>query len=241
MGRYIRQQYEKQKEESETPRYFKELLIYNYLYKGPVLEWYLRIKIRLEKNYQLFHDLLPKKGRILDIGCGYGFMSYMLHFSAPARDIIGYDYDEEKIAVANHCFSRDTSIHFVTKDVTGIQISAADAIIISDTLHYLQPDQQEILIRKCMRALRAGGTMIIRDGDRDLKKKHERTKWTEFFSTRFFAFNKTSGHPLQFLSGSSIREMAANHQMDCRSINDSAITSNRLFIITHQVKTYEKV
>jgi 1-acyl-sn-glycerol-3-phosphate acyltransferase len=241
IGRYIRQQYEKQKEEAEKPRYFKELLIYNYLYKGPVLEWYLRVKIRLEKNYQVFHDLLPKQGRILDIGCGYGFMSYMLHFSAPARDIIGYDYDEEKIAVANHCFSRDTSIHFVTKDVTGLQISAADAIILSDTLHYLQRDQQEILIRKCMHALRAGGTMIIRDGDRDLKKKHERTKWSEFFSTRFFAFNKTSGHALQFLSGNTIKELAAKHQMDCRLMNDSAFTSNRLFIITHQVKTYEKV
>ena len=241
LGKYFRQQYEKQKEELEQPHYFKELLIYNYLYKGPVLEWYLRIKIRLEKNYQTFHDLLPKQGRILDIGCGYGFMSYMLQFAAPARDLIGYDYDEEKIAVANHCFSRNTNIHFVAKDVNELQISAADAIIISDTLHYLQPVQQEILIRKCMNALRPGGTMVIRDGDRDLKKKHERTKWTEFLSTRFFAFNKTSGLPLQFLSGHIIKELAATHQMDCRDMNDSDITSNRLFVITHQVKAYEKV
>ncbi|MEJ0082794.1 MAG: class I SAM-dependent methyltransferase [Puia sp.] len=63
---------------------------------------------------------------------------------APARDLIGYDYDEEKIAVANHCFSRDSNIHFVTKDVNEIQITAADAIIISDTLHYLQPRSAEI-------------------------------------------------------------------------------------------------
>jgi uncharacterized protein len=241
MGRYFRQQYEKMKGELEQPRFFKELLIYNYIYKGPVLEWYLRIKVRLEKNYLTFHDLLPRQGRILDIGCGYGFMSYMLHFSAPARDLVGYDFDEEKIAVANHCFSRDTNIHFVMKDVNELQIGAADAIILSDTLHYLQPGQQEILIRKCMDALRPGGTLVIRDGDRDLNKKHERTKWTEFFSIRFFAFNKTSGHPLEFLSGSLIKDLAASHQMDCRALNDSDYTSNRLFVITHQVKTYEKV
>jgi uncharacterized protein len=241
MGKYFRQQYEKLKGEMEQPRFFKELLIYNYIYKGPVLEWYLRVKIRLEKNYQVFHDLLPRQGRILDIGCGYGFMSYMLHFSAPARDLIGYDFDEEKIAIANHCFSRDTNIHFVMKDVNELQITAADAIILSDTLHYLLPGQQEILIRKCMDALRPGGTLVIRDGDRDLKKKHERTKWTEFFSTRFFAFNKTSGRPLEFLSGNLIKELAARHQMDCRSMNDSDYTSNRLFVITHQVKAYEKV
>ena len=112
LGRYFRQQYAKLKEELEQPRFFREQLIYNYIYKGPVLEWYLRVKIRLEKNYKIFHDLLPEKGRILDIGCGYGFMSYMLQFSAPEREIIGYDYDEEKIAVANHCFSRNENIQF---------------------------------------------------------------------------------------------------------------------------------
>jgi 2-polyprenyl-3-methyl-5-hydroxy-6-metoxy-1,4-benzoquinol methylase len=189
----------------------------------------------------VFHDLLPRQGRILDIGCGYGFMSYMLRFAAPERDLIGYDYDEEKIAVANHCFSRDTNIHFVTKNVNELDVVPADAIILSDTLHYILPGQQEILIRKCMNALRPGGILIIRDGDRDLNKKHERTKWTEYFSTRFFAFNKTSGHSLQFLSGKIIRDLAVSQQMDCRSLNDSDFTSNRIFIITHPVTAYEKV
>ena len=87
LGKYFRQQYAKLKEELEHPRYFREQLIYNYIYKGPVLEWYLRVKIRLENDYQVFHDLLPAQGQILDIGCGYGFMSYMLQFAAPGRDI----------------------------------------------------------------------------------------------------------------------------------------------------------
>jgi uncharacterized protein len=241
LGKYFRQQYEILKAEMEQPRFFKELLLYNYIYKGPVLEWYLRVKIRLEKNYQVFHDLLPKQGRILDIGCGYGFMSYILNFSSPDRDIIGYDYDEEKIAVANHCFSRNTNIHFVKMDVNELQTGPADAIILSDLLHYLQPDQQERLIQNCMNSLRTGGVLLIRDGDRDLKKKHKRTEWTEFFSTRFFAFNKTAGYPLQFLSGHTIRELASRHHMECRAMDPSDLTSNLLFVITHPVKAYEKV
>jgi uncharacterized protein len=241
MGKYFRQQYEKLKEESEQPRFFRELLIYNFIYKGPVLEWYLRVKIRLEKDYQVFHELLPKQGRILDIGCGYGFMSYMLNFAAPERDLIGYDFDEEKISVASHCFSRNSNIHFIKTDIIQLQAGPSDAIILSDVLHYLQPVQQEILVRKCMDALRPGGVLLIRDGDRDLKKKHERTRLTEFFSTRFFAFNKTAGHPLQFLSGNTIRDLAARYQMDCRSLNESDYTSNLLFVITHPVKRYEKV
>jgi 2-polyprenyl-3-methyl-5-hydroxy-6-metoxy-1,4-benzoquinol methylase len=149
-----------------------------------VLEWYLRVKIRLEKDYQVFHDLLPKQGRVLDIGCGYGFMSYMLQFSAPGREITGYDYDEEKIAVANHCFSRNTNIHFVKADVRHLHTGPADAIILSDILHYLKPDQQESLILKCIKTLQPGGMLLIRDGDR-FEKKHDRTRLTEFFQHVF--------------------------------------------------------
>ena len=241
LGRYFRQQYAILKEEMEQPRFFKEQLIYNYIYKGPVLEWYLRVKIRLEKDYQLFHDLLPHSGRILDIGCGYGFMSYMLQFVAPDRDVIGYDYDEDKIAVASHNFSRNANIHFVKADINQVELNPADAIILSDLLHYLQPDQQENLIQKCMNALRPGGVLIIRDGDSDLKKRHKGTRITEFFSTRFFSFNKRSGSRLHFLSGNTIRDLALRHKMDCRSLDPSIYTSNLIFVITHSVRAYEKV
>jgi uncharacterized protein len=241
LGRYYRQQYAKLKEESEQPRFFRERLIYNYMYKGPVLEWYLRIKIRLENDYQLFHDLIPRQGLVLDIGCGYGFMSYMLQLAAPGRDIVGYDYDEEKIAVASHCFSRNENIHFLKADINQVHPGQADAIILSDVLHYLQPDQQESLIQKCMDAIRPAGVLLIREGDRDLKKRHKSTRMTEFFSTRFFAFNKTAGYALHYLSGKTIRDLALGHNMDCKTLDPSANTSNLLFVITHPVKSYEKV
>src|SRR5450432_4103004 len=241
LGRYFRQQYHLLKYEREQARFFRERLIYNYIYKGPVLEWYLRVKIRLEKDYQRFHDLLPRQGRILDIGCGYGFMSYMLQFSAPERDMIGFDYDEEKISIASHSFSKNGNIHFIKMDITQIQPGPADAVILSDVLHYLDPDQQQALIRKCMDSLRPNGVLLIRDGDRDLKKKHRATSLSEFFSTRFFSFNKTSGNRLYFLSGNTIRDLALSHHMDCRALHDSEYTSNLLFVITHPLKSYEKV
>ena len=241
VSKYYRQQYAKLKEACETPRFFRELLHYNFIYKGPILEWYLRVKIRLEEDYKLFHELLPRQGRILDIGCGYGFMSFMLQFASPARQITGYDYDEEKIAVARHCFGKNLNIDFRTADINQIKIVEADSIIISDLLHYLQPDVQVALLRKCMEAVRPGGIILIRDGDTDLKNKHQGTRLTEFFSTRFFSFNKTEGDGLHFLSGNAITELARRYQMNCRSLDPSNYTSNRLFVITHSQKTYEKV
>ncbi len=241
LGKYFRQQYSKLKEELEQPRYFREQLVYNYLYKGPVLEWYLRIKIRLEKDYKVFHDLLPKKGKILDLGCGYGFMSYILQFTAPDREVTGFDYDEEKIAVANHCFSRHDNILFLRADINEIQFGIADAIILCDVLHYLQPEQQEILVQKCMDSLSADGILLIREGNSELKNRHKRTRLTELFSTRILAFNKTAGHPLHFISGETIHEMAFRQGLDCRAFSQSEYTSNQLFVITHPVNSYEKV
>lgn len=62
-------------------------------------------------------------------------------------------------------------------------------IILSDIIHYLADEKQEQLINSCVGHLNPGGLMIIRDADSDLKKRHQGTKYTEFFSTRS-GFNK---------------------------------------------------
>lgn len=231
IGRYFRQEFNQLKTEIEQPGYFREKLIYNYLYKGPILEWYMRIKTRLEKNYQAFHELVPVQGRILDIGCGYGFMAYMLSFTSAQREITGIDYDEEKIDTANHCFSKTDSINFVHSDVMGFSFEKYDAIILADMLHYLQQNEQRQVIEKCIRHLNAGGQIIIRDGDTDKQEEHKKTKLTEFFSTKVLNFNKTNKAGLCFLSGKMIRGMAAEHGLSCSEMPDSKFTSNTIFIL----------
>ena len=231
IGRYFREEFGLLKQEMEQPKYFREKLIYNYLYKGPVLEWYMRIKTRLEKNYQPFHELAPVKGRMLDIGCGYGFMSYMLSFTSPQREITGIDYDEEKIETANHCFSKTDRVNFVHSDVMEFAFEKYDAIILADILHYLQPEEQKQLVEKCISNLNPGGVVIIRDGDKDKEEQHKRTKLTEFFSTRVLNFNKTKETGLSFLSGKMIRGIAAERKMSYREVADSKLTSNTIFIL----------
>lgn len=230
-GRYFREEFNKLREEIEQPVYFREKLMYNYLYKGPVLEWYMKIKTRLEKNYQPFHELVPRQAKVLDIGCGYGFLSYMLAFTSAAREITGIDYDEEKIETANHCFSKTDKINFVYSDVMAYDFEQYDAIIVADMLHYLPAGEQEQVIKKCIAHLNPGGQLIIRDGDSDITEKHKRTRFTEFLSTRLFKFNKTAGSGLSFLSGRMIREMAAASNMTCSEIPDSKMTSNTFFIL----------
>jgi 2-polyprenyl-3-methyl-5-hydroxy-6-metoxy-1,4-benzoquinol methylase len=106
-----------------------------------------------------------------------------------------------------------------------------DAIVMMDILHYLQPDQQKIVIEKCIRHLRPGGSIIIREGNTDLKKRQRGTALTEKFSTDVFGFNKTSGKGLFFLSGSRIKEIATANNMTCSGIDETRFTSNIVFVL----------
>ena len=220
----------------QQPAYYKEQLKYNYIYKGPVLEWYMKIKTRLEKYYQPIHDLLPKSGNMLDLGCGYGFMSYTLHFASPERKITGIDYDEEKIAVASHCFSKDDGIHFMHADATAFEGNTYDAIIMADMLHYLTSDQQKALIAKCIAHLSAAGTILIRDGNTELKERHANTKLTEFFSTKLTGFNKTSGKGLTFFSAQLVKDIAQAYDMQCIEVDNTKYTSNVIYLLRHSSK-----
>lgn len=229
--RYFRESYRDLAAEAETPAYYRYWLVSNYLYKGPVLEWYLRIKLRLEKDYAPFDQLVPGRATVLDLGCGYGFLSYMLQLLSAERTIAGVDYDEEKIAVAQHGYLRGERLQFTCADVTTYPFAAYDVIIISDVLHYLLPDAQEQLLVRCFNALNAGGKLLVRDGNTDWRLRHRGTRLTELFSVKLLRFNKAS-NPLHFISGAWLKSLAEKHGMVVTEHDDASFTSNVIFEIT---------
>ncbi|WP_143307885.1 trifunctional MMPL family transporter/lysophospholipid acyltransferase/class I SAM-dependent methyltransferase [Chitinophaga vietnamensis] len=231
VSKYFKKEYEALRREIEVPEYFRELLKYNYIYKGPVLEWYMRIKTRMEHNYQVFHELLPLEGRILDIGCGYGFMSYMLSFLSEGREITGIDHDEEKILTANHNYSRTSKLNFIQGDIAQLSPEKYHGYILSDVLHYLRPEEQEALLQHCINHLEPEGVIVVRDGDSDRAKRHERTRFTEVLSTKVFGFNKTGRTALSFLSGTHIRNLVSKYGAVAEEIDNSRYTSNVIFVI----------
>ena len=229
ISKYFKAEYAKIRAEVETVDYFFNRLTKNYIYKGPVLEWYMRIKVKLEDNYQLFESLLPKKGTITDIGCGYGFLPYMLAYMSEDRVVIGTDYDEDKIIVANNCFSKTKNISFFAADATECELPKSDAFILSDILHYLPVIEQEKLLIKCMDSLNAGGMILLRDADSSLKGRHWGTRYTEFVSTNV-GFNKTK-NKLEFVSSNFILEVVKKHGFNYHKIDNTKLTSNITYII----------
>jgi uncharacterized protein len=227
---FYRKEYAKIREELETPDYYRKKVIRNYIYKGPVLEWYTRIKLSLEGNYKRINSYVPREAVIMDIGCGYGYLSYLLSFVSSKRKITGIDFDADKIGLANHCISKNDGIEFVTADAAEYNYKPADIFILSDILHYLPFEKQEKLLEKCISKLNSGGKIIIRDADRDLEKRHRGTRYTEFYSTRS-GFNKSDQNKMYFLSGKTIREFAEKHNLKTEVIDNTRFTSNVLFVL----------
>lgn len=230
IGKYFREEYQKFRLICETPKYFRNKLINNYIYKGPILEWYTRVKLSLEDNYELLNKLIPREGKITDIGCGYGYQPYMLHFLSSEREITAIDYDENKIETAANCPSKNDKLKFICSSAVDYEYTNQDAFILSDVLHYLLPEDQKNVLRKIFNKLNDGGVIIIRDGDKDKKKRHWGTQYTEFFSTNF-GFNKKDVDRLHFISGTELKSFAEENGFDVEVIDNTQLTSNIFFLL----------
>lgn len=215
-----------------TTDYYRRALTLNYIYKGPVLEWYFRVKLKLAGNYKRFNEIIPHEGKVLDLGCGYGFISTMLSLTGNRR-VTGVDYDREKIAVAGNCYLARRDLSFICADITTYSFDRHDAFLITDVMHYLEEDQQKLLLERCMEKLNPGGVIVIREADSENRKQHRFTKMTEWFSTKFLSFNKTSGgySKLHFTSLSKISSFADAQGLSSEVIEESANTSNILLVL----------
>ena len=218
----------REKNTTDNPAFY-EALIQNYIYKGPVVEWYIRIKVKMERNYRLFNRLIPVQGQITDIGCGFGPLCYMLSLLSEDREILGIDYDEDKIALAQHGWLRNEHLQFRHGNALEYPLPESDVFILNDMLHYMSYEHQRTLLLKCADRLRSQGMIIIRDGNSANTSKHRLTRFTELLSTRIFNFNRTAGE-LHFTTETQLREIAVTCGMNVEIIPNDKYTSNTIYI-----------
>lgn len=228
-SKWFRGRYAELREELEDLDYNRDAVLYNYIYKGPVTEWYTKVKTKMEGNYVLFDKLIPDAATVYDLGCGYGYMTYFLSRAKKERNFISIDYDEDKIAVAQNCAINSDQTTFVAADITNYPLEQADVFLLSDVVHYLTPDQQISLLDACADQLNPSGKIILRDGDADKQERIKGTKLTELFSTGS-GFNKTQNE-LSFLSGEAIRAWAEKRGFSVETIDETKYTSNVIFVM----------
>ena len=197
-----------------------------------MVEWYIRVKVKMEHCYALYDRLLPRRGQITDVGCGMGPLDYMLSMYSEERRITGIDYDADKIALASHGWLMNDRLRFVCADALTCELPQSDAFVLNDMLHYLSYECQQQLLVRCAARLRQGGLIVLRDGNASAAR-HRTTRLTELLSTRFFRFNKTAGE-LHFTSAEQIRQMAAACGMRVETHPNDGYTSNTIYILRKQ-------
>jgi 1-acyl-sn-glycerol-3-phosphate acyltransferase len=215
----------------QTPDYLKKRVFYNYLYKSPILEWYVKIKWRMEgANFAFYDSLIGSRAKVYDIGCGLGYLGYYLHYRDAQRKIIGIDYDDEKIAVAQNGYDKTDQLLFRHGDIRNLEIENADVVLYNDVLHYMSLEQQLQVLEKTVSKLNDDGMILIRDGITDLADRHSITKSTEKYSTKIIKFNKTTDE-LSFFSSKDIFNFAKAQNLEFEMVEQSKRTSNVLFIL----------
>lgn len=206
---------------------YKRLLA-GFLYKGPVVEWYFRVKWRLEREVlDKVDHLLPADGHLLDLGCGMGFNALYLQERSNMRSITAVDYDQEKIDLAANHYLTKEGLRFIAADIREFELPECDGILLGDVLHYLAPAERKALLERCLGALRSNGVILVREGFNSDTDAHERTRSTERWSTRILRFNKAA-EQLHFMDVEEIEQFTRKNELLMKVEHRSQRTSNAL-------------
>jgi 1-acyl-sn-glycerol-3-phosphate acyltransferase len=229
----IQQRINKDRNTLYTAEILEERVLRNYRYKGPVLEWYAKIKWRLERrNFNYYESLVADKTRIYDLGCGYGYLSFFLHYRNENRQITAIDYDEEKTTIAQCSYDKKDSLNFEHSNLQNVNFENFDIAFFNDVLHYLTKKDRLEVLQRAFEKLNANGKIVIRDGFSNSSKTHKNTLLTEWFSTKLIGFNKVETE-LEFLSTKELKYFAKSNRLKFTMIEQNNNTSNDLIVLAN--------
>lgn len=136
-------------------------------YESRSLRGYVRWKVATDPVYEAVVERLRGVDHpVLDLGCGIGLLPFYLREKGFLPPILGIDFDERKIASANEAGARYPDLTFRARDARE-PLPEGHTIVILDLLQYMDRASQQVILRNAARAVRPGGSVIIREGIRD--------------------------------------------------------------------------
>lgn len=105
----------------------------------------------------------PSGVRAVDLGCGWGTISFAL--SGRAEFIVGVDFARAslKVCASRHDPDEHPNLAFVQTDarLTGLRGEAWDLVVAADLVEHLYPHDTEAVYREVWRLLRPNGRFVV--------------------------------------------------------------------------------
>ncbi|MBI5465410.1 class I SAM-dependent methyltransferase [Candidatus Gottesmanbacteria bacterium] len=123
--------------------------------------------VRGEEKEKLIKLATEKKGKVVDLGCGSGWLS--LELARNGMKVVGIDVSPDRIKIAKKFLKENPfkknfgKVEYLVDDLNKIDFpeNSFDAVVVWDTLHHF-PNLDEILI-KVKRWLKPQGKFVVYD------------------------------------------------------------------------------
>ena len=160
---------------------------------------FARGKLGLDPVFRhlLRQGLIEPRARVLDIDCGQGLLASLLRAcalfeqqgrwpsgwaAAPvATRVTGIELMPRDVQRARAALG--TSAEFVCGDMRHTPFPAVDAVVILDALHYITIAEQNEVLARMRRALRMGGSLLLRVGDAASRRGFLTSQWVDAIVT----------------------------------------------------------
>ncbi len=133
---------------------------------GKMEEGFARGKMRGDPAYAAVLERVPDGVRLLDVGCGEGYLLALVHANRAGVELFGFDHDPRRLRKARSALGEVAELW--EGDVRGTEIpDNLGVIAILDVLHYHPPAQQDAIVERLAEHLAPGGLLLVRDGRSD--------------------------------------------------------------------------
>ena len=110
---YYQDEYAKLSKEIETPDYYADLVLKNYIYKGSAIEREVRRNLKRNNNYTKEIAAMPDEGEVTIQNTGYGEYALLLALTRKNLKITAIEPDTDKRAIAENCASIPDNLRFL--------------------------------------------------------------------------------------------------------------------------------